>query len=118
MNLDLGWQSDELLFLARGTGPYLLAYGNGGLENAKDVQRTDSVLTAIQQQQSGDIVRIAALGKHLELGGENALQTPPPPKPWKTWLLWAVLVGGVIVMAFMAASLLKDLRRNDEHKEV
>lgn len=113
VNLDLGWQSDELLFLARGTGPYLLAYGNGKLENSQGVQRTDMVLTAIQQQQSGNIVQIATLGKHLVLGGENALQVPPPPKPWKTWLLWGVLVAGVIVMAIMAASLLKDLRRKD-----
>lgn len=114
VNLDLGWLSDELLFLARGTGPYLLAYGNGRLENTRDLQRTDMVLTAIQQQQSGKIVQTATLGKHLELGGEEALLEPPPPKPWKTWLLWAVLVTGVIAMAMMAASLLKDLRRKEE----
>lgn len=112
--LDLGWQSDELLFLARGTAPYLLAYGSGKLENRELSQRSDMILTALQQQQGGAIVQLATLGKHLELGGESILRPPPPPKPWKTWLLWGVLVAGVAVMGLMAFSLFRELR-NTEH---
>jgi len=111
--LDLGWQSDELLFLARGTGPFLLAYGSGKLENNGVKGGADMVLTAISQQQTGNIVQSAKLGKRIELGGEKALVPPPPPTPWKTWLLWAVLIAGVLGMACMARNLMNDLRRKD-----
>jgi len=108
--LDLGWQSDELLFLARGTGPFLLAYGSGKLESREMNGGSDMVLTAISQQQTGSIVQAAELGKRIELGGEKALVPPPPPTPWKTWLLWSVLVAGVLGMAWMARNLMNDLR--------
>lgn len=114
VTLDLGWQSDELLFLARGTGPFILAYGSGKLENGPTATRSDMVLTAVHQQQGSQFVQTATLGRNLELGGQRALVPPPPPKPWKTWLLWTVLIAGVIGMAAMAMSLMKDLRKKDE----
>lgn len=114
VTLNLGWLSDELLFLARGTGPFLLAYGNGKLENSGAVERSDMVLKAVQQLHDDTIVESAILGKKLVLGGDNALLVPPPPKPWKTWLLWGVLVAGVFAMGAMAISLVKDLRNKNE----
>lgn len=110
--VDLGWQSDELLFLARGTPPFLLAYGSGKLENDEKAQRTEMVLSAVKQQGKGVVGR-ATIGKHVELGGESALVPPPPPKPWKTWMLWGVLVAGVVVMGGMAVSLFRDLKRGE-----
>lgn len=110
--LELGWQSDELLFMARGTQPFLLAYGSGKLENALPGRRSDMVLSVIGQQQGQNLVKYATLGKRLELGGESALETPPLPPPWKTWLLWAVLVAGVLVMALMVMNLVKNMKED------
>lgn len=109
--LDLGWQSDELLFMARGTGPFVFAYGSGKLENDSGKSSSDMVLTAVQLHKDGNILQPAELGKRIELGGEKALVPPPPPTPWKIWLLWSVLVAGVIGMAIMAINLTKELRQ-------
>lgn len=108
--IDLGWKSDELIFMARGTPPFLLAYGSGKIESVQSASRTDMVLAAVKQQGEG-VVLNAGLGKKIELGGEAALQPPPPPKPWKTWLLWGVLIVGVLLMAIMAMSLIKDMQK-------
>jgi hypothetical protein len=116
--LDLGWQSDELLFIARGTEPFLLAYGSGKLEISRPGKRSDMVLSVIGQQQEQNLVKYATLGKRLELGGESALKTPPPPTPWKTWLLWTVLVAGVLVMALMVMNLVKNMKSDDKPSDV
>ena len=115
--LSLGWQSDELLFLARGSGPFLLAYGSGKLETIETNGHSEMVLTTVGLQ--GDsLVKPARLGKKIELGGEEALKTPEPPTPWKTWLLWGVLVAGVIGMALMAMRLVRDMRAGEgEHQK-
>jgi hypothetical protein len=110
--LDIGWGSDELLFMARGTQPFLLAYGSGKLENSQPGKQNDMVLSVIGQQQGQNLVKHATLGKRLELGGESALKTPPPATPWKTWLLWAVLVAGVLVMAMMVMNLVKNMKED------
>jgi len=109
--IDLGWQSGELLFLARGPGPFILAYGSGKLENVRIEHNGHIALSAVTRQQTTNIVHAAILGKHIELGGERALVPPPPPKPWKTWLLWGVLLAGVAGMAVMASKLMRDLRQ-------
>jgi hypothetical protein len=110
VTLDLGWQNEELLFLARGSAPYILAFGSGKLERNASAQERESMLTALSQQQSDALVQNAVLEKRLELGGEDALVPPAQPKPWKTWLLWGVLVAGVGAMALMAISLFRDLK--------
>lgn len=109
LNLSMGWQSDELLFLARGTGPFLLAYGSGRVASLEENGHSEMVLSMINQQDDG-LVKPARLGKSLELGGKLALEEPPPPTPWKTWLLWAVLLSGVAAMAVMAVRLIRDMR--------
>lgn len=108
--IDLGWKSDELIFMARGTPPFLLAYGSGKIESAQSASRTDMVLAAVKQQGAG-VVFNAGLGKKIELGGDAVLEPPTPPKPWKTWLLWGVLIVGVLLMAMMAITLIKDMKK-------
>ncbi len=116
--LDLGWQSDELIFMARGTPPFLLAYGSGNIGRGQPAGRSGMVLAAVAQQ-GVEVVRNAELGKQIELGGKSVLEPPLPPKPWKTWLLWGVLLAGVVFMAMMAISLIKDMKKtaNDDNNE-
>lgn len=64
LTLSLGWQSDELLFLARGTGPFLLAFGSGHPEAAAAQQNSAMMLTTIGQQ-GGDIILPAPLSPAL-----------------------------------------------------
>ncbi len=110
VTMHLGWESQELTFLARGKGPFILAYGNGAIGIDDTVDHSDMVIHTLNKLEGDTIVQNVVLGKKLELGGEGALRTPPPPKPWKTWLLWVVLLAGVAVMGFMAMRLVKDMK--------
>ena len=41
------------------------------------------------------------------LAGAAALTPAPVERDWKAWLLWALLVGGALIVAGFAFSLLK-----------
>jgi hypothetical protein len=45
-----------------------------------------------------------------DLAGEKALAVEPPPTPqhWRTWLLWGVLVVAAAIVAALALSLLRE----------
>ena len=49
---------------------------------------------------------VATLGQREELAGAAALR-PGTPIDWKRWLLWALLLGGALLVAGFAASLLR-----------
>ncbi len=50
-------------------------------------------------------------GSKVTLGGDKALQIPLPPIPWKKWLLWGVLVAGVVLLAAMTWKLAMQMNR-------
>jgi hypothetical protein len=99
--LSAGWISHEVVFLARGAGPFLLAYGSGAATPAA------SSLEAVPKNVA--IVQASLASEHV-LGGESRLAPPPAPFPWKSVVLWAALVAGVALLAWMAYRLSKDLR--------
>lgn len=113
-SLELGWTQAELLFVARGSAPFTLAFGSGRPADEADRPATEMILeAALGQEESGRLIRPASLGRRIELGGKGALQAPPPPLPWKRWLLWAVLCAGVVLLALMVVKLAKEMRRQD-----
>lgn len=111
LTLQLGWQPSELLFIGRGSPPYLLAFGSGKLAQQDKYQGGEMLLQAIQMESPTQVIGLAKLGKRVSLGGDLALQSPAKPPPWKKWLLWAVLVLGVGLLAVMACSLRKEMKR-------
>lgn len=115
LSLQLGWMPNELLFIGRGTPPFLLAFGSGKLEQQK---KTDSemVLQAITTESPQQVISRARLGKRVSLGGDAALQPPPERPPWKKWLLWMVLLLGVGFLALMVRSLVKEMKTAEEKK--
>jgi hypothetical protein len=91
--LELHYRPDEILWVARGNGPFTLAYGSattvGGALTPEEI--------------AGPAARIAParLGARRELGGPAQLRHPPaPPLPWKVYALWATLVlaAGIVIM--------------------
>lgn len=98
--LKAGWISDEVIFVARGAGPFQLAYGSAVAE------RSEAPLTAIPRDVP---IAQANLSAQRELGGAVRLQPPKPPFPWKTAVLWTVLALGVAFLAWMAYRLSKQL---------
>ena len=102
--LRVGWLPHDVVFLARGNGPFTLAYGSS---KAKPT----AALGAIPESVS--IVN-ATFTQPETLGGDARLLPAPPPKPglWsKSATLWTVLAIGVALLAFMAYRLSRELKK-------
>lgn len=97
--LELGWVPHVLNFVAQGEPPYVIAYGSATVEPLEPA--VDPVALAGYDPKQKVLVRTATtLPSHL-LGGVVKLQPPAPPLPWQKWLLWAVLITGVVLLASM-----------------
>ncbi|MBU0728950.1 MAG: DUF3999 domain-containing protein [Proteobacteria bacterium] len=107
--LALGWTPHELLFIARGAPPFMVAYGSGKLTHDTEAGSSTMILQALKKSKS--ITSSVQIGKRMRLGGEGVLEIPPPPKPWKKWILWGVLVSGVLIMIRMVWSLQKQMAK-------
>ena len=113
-NLQLGWNPSELIFLGRGTPPYLLAYGSGKLVGLERKRESEMIFQTIQTEPGNQMIGQATLGKRIALGGDLALQPPAQGRPWKKWLLWAVLGLGVGLLAAMARNLIREMNKEEK----
>jgi hypothetical protein len=104
--LTLGYRPDSLVFLAEGNGPYVLAAGSAQARHAN--YPIEPALASLRASLGKDWQPpLAKLESARTSGGDNALRTPPPPVPWRRWVLWAILVGGALLIAGLALSLLR-----------
>lgn len=111
--LRAGWRPQQVVFVARGQGPWQLAWGRRSAPAAHL-----PLATLLPGYREGDENRLAAArpGTAVDLGGRD-VPAPgaddTPPTDWKRWLLWGVLLAGVAVLAAMASSLLRAPRPKD-----
>jgi hypothetical protein len=96
------WVPHEVVFVARGAGPFYVAYGSATAGSAA------VSLALIPKNVS---IASASLSEPEALGGDARLIPPPAPYAWKASLLWAVLIGGAALLAWMALRLSKDFSR-------
>lgn len=104
--LRLGYRPEVVVFLAQGKAPYALVAGSARGKRAEaPLPQLVDVLRAQRGQdwQPAD----ATLGTMQPLAGAAALTPAPVERDWKAWLLWALLIGGALVVAGFAFSLLK-----------
>ena len=101
--LELGWVPAEVLFLARGTPPYTLAFGSASVEPAAFAPDDLLQLTAFEPTAPAQVGPIAALG------GSDRLRAPLAVN-WKTVVLWGSLILGVVVMGLLALNLMRQTR--------
>ena len=104
--LKLGYRPELVVFLAQGNAPYALVAGSAR------AQRVDAPLPqlvdALRAQRGASWQpATATLGEGVALAGEQALVPAPVERDWKAWLLWALLIGGALIVAGFAFSLLK-----------
>ncbi|HET8939278.1 MAG TPA: DUF3999 family protein [Polyangiales bacterium] len=95
---------ERLLFLRRGAAPFTLAYGR------HDVQRqrfSPDEMLGLLHDGSNARPTAATLSERAIAGGEQLLQPPPPPTPYKTYALWAALIAGVALLAWLSVRLLR-----------
>ncbi len=105
--LEVRWQPHELYFIARGAGPFQLAFGKAALSAAPSA--VDQLLGATRGA-AQIAVGTTQVGSLRELGGVQQLVVTRSVN-WKTWLLWAALVTGVLLLALMALKLSREMKR-------
>ena len=107
--LHYSWVPDQLYFLARGRGPFTLAFGNAGIEPPR--RPVGTLLNVLNEDYSDSILGTAAISTSVSLKGEQAL-APELEIPWQRILLWTVLVCGVVITGVMAVRLFRQM--NDQ----
>jgi hypothetical protein len=101
-HLVVEWVPHEVVFVARGAGPFYVAYGNATAGSA-------AVSLAVLPKNVS--IASASLSEPEALGGDARLTPPPEPYAWKAALLWVVLIAGAALLAWMAFRLSKDFSR-------
>jgi hypothetical protein len=107
--VELGWQPHELLFVARGNGPFMLTYGSARLGQEELNNNTPGLLAQVMGRNGETLIKEAQLLPKTILGSPDLLVPKAPPLPWRKWLLWGILVIGVGIIARMALSLGKGM---------
>jgi hypothetical protein len=110
LKLELGWRPDKLIFVAQGDGPYRFVTGRAAdaIEEFPH-QRLFSDAAILDLARDSEHAASAELGARFELAGPGQLQVPFRPD-WRRWLIWAGLTAGVLLVGFMAASLVRQLK--------
>jgi len=106
--LSLGYQPDRFVFLAQGAAPYRLVAGSAAARRGD--YPVDAALASLRASHGRDWQPpLAALGARATLKGDSAriAAVVEKPRDWKSWLLWAVLVGAAALIGGLALSLLR-----------
>jgi hypothetical protein len=113
--IELGWVPEQLLFVARGDGPFTIAFGSAAVTPASF--SSDELLQLLPDHgvDSSDR-RLAQTGERFELGGATQLKHRTQTD-WDQYLLWGALILGVIVLGGMTLRLLGQVNRDREHTE-
>lgn len=102
-HLVVEWVPHEVVFVARGAGPFYVAYGSS------EAKAAAVSLTMLPRNVA---IVPASLSKPESAGGESLLLPPGTPFPWKTQLLWVVLIVGAGLLGWMAYRLSRDVAKN------
>ena len=104
--LRLGYRPEVVIFVAQGPAPYALVAGSARAGRAQ--APVAELVDALRMQHGIDWQPASAsLAAPAVLAGAQALVPASAPRDWKSWLLWSVLVAGVLVVAAFASSLLR-----------
>jgi hypothetical protein len=101
--LTVVWDAQDLVFLARGAGPYQIAYGSGVAAPGN---------ASLFSLLSGARVAPATTGSPRALGGAGRMLPAPRTVPWKMAILWSVLGVGILLLGLMAYRLSDELHKN------
>lgn len=98
-NVEIGWVPHELVFAARGAGPFQIAYGKAAVDAA--AYPIESLVPGYRHppEPNGIAILPASTGEPLTHAGNPALRQPVDIK---RWALWGSLVLGVAALGFMA----------------
>ncbi|TQV61867.1 MAG: DUF3999 domain-containing protein [Halothiobacillaceae bacterium] len=99
LSVRIGWRPRQIMFIASGPAPFMLAWGNPAIEPAPGISAPPEARDRLPAEE-------ARIGETRPLGGEARLK---PPFRWQTLLLWGVLLAGVGLMGWMAMRLARQM---------
>ena len=106
-----GWMPKKLYFLAQGSGPFTLAFGNHTIELDQRNSLSDLINSLKQSGASIDRVSIdTVINNNKSFKVEEKI-------PWKLILLWLVLILGTALMGFMAYRLFQQMGGDETEPE-
>jgi len=111
-SIEFGYFPMRLRFLAQGSGPYTLAYGNARVTNSV-ARRCDELLSSINSTDKQQLIGNATVGSTQLLAGKDALVIKKKI-PTRTLLLWGILLIGAAVIMKMALSTLQTTKQQDK----
>ncbi|MGC3965423.1 MAG: DUF3999 domain-containing protein [Rhodocyclaceae bacterium] len=100
----------ELIFNARGSGPFILAWGARAAGNAT-LPSQEHAFAGLAEPV------MASVGAPVTLGGPERLTAESPAEraaAWQKFALWGVLVVGALALGWLAISLLRDARNKPQ----
>lgn len=113
---EFGWIPGKVVFVARGTGPFRLAYGSARTKGC--LQGDDELFRRfIEERNERDVIGNAVTAPPAILGGKAALRLPLVPVDTKSAMLWGALLSGVLLLAWMAFRLYRHLNTGEDDTE-
>ncbi|MBS1206727.1 MAG: hypothetical protein H6R25_3626 [Proteobacteria bacterium] len=103
----------SLLFNAQGKGPFMLAWGNRAAVPAA-VTLDALIPEALRKQNDLAAIPAVQVAERMTPGGQDRLTATSPAERqemWKTWLVWGVLLLGVVVLAWMALRIWREVKK-------
>lgn len=112
--VELGWVPRQLLFVARGTAPFRLAYGN---RNAMPTNFSAATLVPGYRPEDFPKLPEARLGTATRAAATATTEAFPGPADaanWRSIGLWGILVLGVLGLGGMTWHLLREMNRKTD----
>ncbi len=107
--LEIGYRPHDLFFVARGSGPFTLAFGSATAKPLK--ANVAALFDGISRDSQSGLERwVTPEGKRIILGGPQRLSPLPKPLPMRRIVLWSILLAGVLVVAIMAWRLARRMK--------
>lgn len=110
-SFEMGYIPARLRFVAQGSGPFTLAYGNARV-TTPTARYCDDLLASVNTSDKQQMMGTATTGATQLLAGKEALAIKKKI-PTRTLILWLVLLTGAAIIMKMALTMLK----SGKHKE-
>lgn len=108
--LEISYRPHDLFFIARGRGPFTIAFGSARAMPLK--VNVAALFEGIGRRHEQGIERWVTPEKaKIVLGGPRRLSPAPQPLPTRRIVLWSILLLGVLVVAAMAWHLARRMVR-------
>lgn len=109
--LELGWQAQDVVFLAQAPGPYTLAFGSPSVQGAG--LPLAALLPGYGAAPDATLAHVTRTtlpnNDDLQAIMRNPAVLRTPWVGWQRWLAWAALVGGVLLLGWMAWRLVRQM---------